>query len=77
MNDKAKYKVESGIPIPDKDIGRHSVFPFKAMDVGDSFAVENEQLNNARASASWDGKRNGRKFSVRKTATGYRCWRIA
>ena len=52
-------------------------YPFRAMNVGDSFAVPSEiDIHNLRYAAAYFGKRNDRKYSTRKTASGYRCWRI-
>ena len=63
-------KIESGIPMPAK-------FPFAEMKVGDSFLVP-EGMNKSTVAvyANRHAKKTGTKFTVRKTAEGYRCWRI-
>jgi hypothetical protein len=64
-------KIESGIPMPAK-------FPFAEMKVGDSFLVP-EGMNKSTVAvyANRYAKKTGyAKFTVRKTAEGYRCWRI-
>lgn len=64
-------KIEHGIPFPQK-----SVYPFKAMEVGDSFFVPNPK-KSIRAMASIAGTRHGRKFLVRSIEGGVRVWRVA
>lgn len=64
-------KIEKGIALPER-------FPFSLMDVGDSFAVPADIKKTIIAtSASIYGRRNEKKFSVRKDAAGQlRCWRV-
>jgi hypothetical protein len=73
----SRFTVESGIPIPGQRSGRRRLYPFPEMKVGDSFAVPTGSQQTVRSAACWYGVRNRKQFSVRKSATGFRCWRIA
>lgn len=66
-----KMEIEKGIELPQR-------FPFSKMEVGDSFAVPADiKKTIISTSASVYGRRNGKKFSVRKDALGQlRCWRV-
>jgi len=64
-------KVESGIPMPQR-------YPFKDMQVGDSFAVPPQAKRpSVTVAAKRFGDKHGMKFTIRKTPDGFRCWRIA
>jgi len=53
-------------------------YPWETMEVGDSFLVpEDVAIDSARSGATIAGRKHNRKFSIRKTDNGYRCWRIA
>ena len=62
-------KVESNIPLPIK-------YPFANMRMGDSFLLP-EGVNRiaVAVAASRYGRSNNKKFTVRKTKDGFRCWR--
>jgi hypothetical protein len=70
-------KIEKGIPMPNAE----GKYPFKQMDVGDSFAVKVEdKRTSSRVStyAHYAGKRLGMKFTVRTIDKKIvRVWRIA
>jgi len=70
------FKIDTDIPAPPSR-SRGGKYPFGAMEVGHSFAFTKDNYVNAAAAASWFGKRNNRKYSIRKDGDGYRCWRIA
>lgn len=70
-------KIDKGIPVP---LGYHSsVWPFEEMKTGESFLVPNEGDVRSRvySAASYFGKRNNKKFTVRKVPEGLRVWRTA
>lgn len=80
-------EIEKGIPIPkvDKSYAYDSKYPFKVMEVGDSFfvPVDREQPRKQfhrvamNISASCRAKRmNGKKFLTRTLRDGVRCWRV-
>lgn len=64
-------KIESGIPMPTK-------FPFAEMKVNDSFLIPaGVNKGTVAVYATRHAKKTGyAKFTIRKTAEGYRCWRI-
>ena len=67
-----KMQIEKNIPIP-------ATYPFKDMEVGDSFLVP-EEVNRAAVtnSARRFGKNNEMEFTVRAISGGrLRCWRTA
>lgn len=70
------FKIESGIQIVRP--GKWRKYPFNEMKPGDSFLLNGSGNRNLIAgAASAFGKVHGQKFSVRKTAEGYRCWRVS
>lgn len=78
------FRIDKNLPIPNPTgQGRHSIYPFARMEVGDSFLVPPSMcpprtgLNGARRSVSMYAKRHGTKFTCRKTPDGLRVWRIA
>ena len=71
--------VEKSIPIFDKNLcvprGR---YPWRAMEVGDSFFVQTGARSSVLPQAAHEaGKRLGMKFSVRRVEGGLRVWRTA
>ena len=75
MNDDEKaqeqeIKIEKGIPIP--PFGRRAIYPWEAMEVGDSF-LASKYTNTTIAGRVYAPKR----FSYRKQPDGsYRVWRV-
>jgi hypothetical protein len=72
-----EYKVETGIPVPTFQ-SRHQ-WPLDTMKVGQSFALTADEVNGLRMAVSQRHKRkkgNGR-YTIRKQAVGYRCWRVS
>ncbi len=78
-----KFAIESGIPVgPTKANG--SIYPFAAMEVGQSFAIEGtdfRSVQNVRSAVgTWNRLHAPMKFVVRRdprTIDGHRCWRVA
>ena len=69
------YKIEKGIPAPDR--WSTAKYPFLTMEVGDSFFVSGDQSSKLSAAACQCRRRSGMVFMVRKMDGGVRCWRIA
>lgn len=69
--------IEKNVPIPSN--GYKSIYPFRDMEVGDSFTVDITKRSGVKSSSYTWGQRQTpvRKFTTRvideKTA---RCWRI-
>lgn len=74
----AAIKIDKGIPFqPVKRGKRDSKYPWMEMEIGDSFLFPaNLKKSTACNNASFASKRHGKKFVVRKTPEGYRCWRV-
>jgi hypothetical protein len=71
----SEYKIEKNVPIPKGYVSRK--YPFKEMEVGDSFAVEEENYNRVRQAAYSYSFRNGIKLAVKRGLDGkFHCWRI-
>jgi hypothetical protein len=71
------FEVEKGVPLPEvRQSG--SVYPFRLMEIGDSFVVTDEDVvKNARAAAYVYSKRSGHKFACRRVDKGWRFWRVS
>jgi hypothetical protein len=71
-----KIEIEKGVPIPPtkKRSKSHYRYPWREMEVGDSFYAEVDILP-VRTNALHTGKLLGRKFYVRQDGTGVRVWR--
>jgi len=67
------FEIEKGIPLPARP---NKVYPFDQMEVGDSFLIPDHKYRAVQAAASRAGKCSGKRFTVRNTKEGYRCWRI-
>jgi hypothetical protein len=71
--------VEKDIPLaPWHTNGGKAKYPFKGMEIGDSFAVDavpHSKVSNA--ARSW-AQNHGGKFTVRKMpgTDSFRCWRV-
>lgn len=69
-------KIDKDIPLHTKTGDATRKYPFPDMEVGDSFLCNGfDHGQVGRAAWHW-GRINDRKFSVRKTPEGHRCWRI-
>lgn len=64
---------EQGVPVP--AARTRNVYPYKTMNVGDSFFVRDGKLQIV-CNANWkNGKRLNKKFVARREADGVRVWR--
>lgn len=72
---KKTFEIEKNIPLP--EIG--SKYPYKTMEVGDSFLITNPSINNRGYPISYLPRKNSGitgKFAQRTTPEGIRVWRI-
>jgi hypothetical protein len=72
-------KIEKGIPCPYFGRVDGLKYPFERMKVGDSFLISKEIAHFNVRNAYWQlmhRKHLDWKFTIRKTAKGFRCWRI-
>jgi hypothetical protein len=70
-------KVEKGIPIPARGSNRGSTYPYKQLEVGDSFYVKGKTAAKFSASAYNQARKAGIKVTVRNEKDGVRVWRTA
>lgn len=70
------FKIDKKIPYPEIPSSYRNRYPFRSMNVGDSFALGTDELLHVRTASAWFGRRNDMKFSTRKHDGAYRCWRI-
>lgn len=67
-------RIDKNIPMPP----RGYELPFDQMEVGDSFLLPSGvSPGYARALIHAAQKKLSKKFSLRRTDNGFRCWRIA
>ena len=68
-------KIDKNVPLPTPHTSK---YPFRIMEVGDSFAITDtaKNVNLVRSAASNCGKRHGVKFQVRVEEGGARVWRV-
>jgi hypothetical protein len=67
-------KIDDNVPMP---MTWKNKYPLMEMEVGQSFVVPAETKIPAFRRVASFHRSDGRRFSVRKTPDGYRCWRIA
>lgn len=72
----SKPKIEKNVPIPQRE--HVGLFPFKEMEVGDSFVIHDASLHKCVVEqASRYKRKRVAEFTTRKIADGkWRCWRI-
>lgn len=71
-------KIEKNIPAPNNGVRGSPKYPFRKMEVGDSFLFPaGARLASSSRAAGDAGRMMGGKFACRTTPEGIRCWRIA
>lgn len=70
-------KIDKNVPIPQTTVRRK--YPFDMMEAGDSFLLppDMDYIKTRGAAQNWGKVNGGKKFAVRKTVDGYRCWRVS
>lgn len=68
------FEIEKGVAIP-RGRGRAGMYPFRKMEVGDSFFVPGATAKHLSSCACQFSARHGWKFSVRTVDGGARVWR--
>ena len=72
------FEIDKGVEIPAKRARRRN-YPFREMEVGDSFFVPTDKPANVSASICGcvrSSRYPGKRFTSRKVEGGVRCWRI-
>jgi hypothetical protein len=72
-------KVEKGVPVPQKEsgAGRKALYPWRNMNVGDSFFVPGKTVYQFTGHLSSAKQATGFTFTQRRVDGGVRVWRIA
>lgn len=74
------YQIDHGIEVPPRKKfgGRESLYPFRDMNTGDSFLVEEEDAKRAKSAMySFSHTHKGLKFSYRTMPDrSIRIWRV-
>ncbi len=70
--------IEKGIPRPPSpQRGGQQIYPWRDMEIGDSFFSNRVPFKNIQTACSRMGKVLGWKFQARRESDGHRVWRIA
>lgn len=71
--------IDDHVPVPRGNAMPRDVYPFKRMEVGQSFAFPSDVAPEQAYKAGTNANRRlkPKTFRVRKLATEIRCWRIA
>jgi hypothetical protein len=77
-----KIRIQKGIPIPPvkprgMDGRTSSKYPWREMEVGDSFLFPAPITRQSYAAARQAERLTNYHFAVRRLDEGYRCWRVA
>lgn len=70
-------QIDKNIPLPNKARKSNPKYPWKEMQVGDSFLAKGVKISAIVGGAWLVGKRLNFKFSCRTVDGGVRVWRIA
>jgi len=76
----SQIKIDSDIPLEaNYNNGRPEKYPWRKMEIGESFFVLPDMMTPKRASThAWEASlRTGRKFACRRQEGGVRIWRIS
>ena len=65
--------IESNVPLPRER--KRNVYPYKQMDIGDSFFIDDIAINIVCNNIYRVGKHTGMKFTARREGNGVRVWR--
>jgi hypothetical protein len=70
------YEIEKNVALPPEP-NTLGIYPWRELEIGDSFFVKDKKKNNISNMASQAGKRMARKFTIRAMEGGIRVWRTA
>lgn len=73
-------QIDKGVPLPKRRLPSEPMYPWRSMEIGDSFFVEKRGASMTKQALA-AGKASNRKFITRSVeengVTGIRVWRIA
>jgi hypothetical protein len=73
------FKIDKDVPMPAVSAGgRREIYPWRTMEIGDSFLVTDDQIPPKHVSRrAWQAsKSTGHKFVTRTMDGGVRVWRV-
>ena len=76
------YEIDKGIPLKERRGGGSPKYPFKDMEVGDSFFIKcdgghvNKRARAVSKAGCVYGKKTGTVFTIRNVDNGVRVWRV-
>ena len=72
------FDIRKSVPVPPKEYGYRHKYPFRLMEVGDSFVCPEGAHETVRKAAHAYALRNRGVFRVAKGNDGlWACWRVA
>lgn len=74
-----KYKIEKGVPILETRGTRTEEYPFRDLEIGDSFLIpspSSKEKQSILSQAYNRGKKLNRRFVTRTVPEGLRVWRV-
>jgi hypothetical protein len=76
-----RFRIDKGLPAPSGRSGRPPKYPFRELEVGDSFFVEGDPRKLSGSVLGCAKNIVGKRFSSQKTThngkPGIRVWRVA
>lgn len=75
--EKKPVAIDRGVPLPSETRGAKAIYPFRDMQLGDSFLLPATVKYPTQVCTTGNLRHSPKRFTCRKTAEGYRIWRIA
>jgi len=72
---RRKIEIDKHVPLPPEEVKRTDKYPFKTMEIGDSFYAYNVTRASLTSAAKYAGVKLGFTFICRAEDEGARCWR--
>lgn len=69
--------IDKNVPVPKSVAGRHSKYPWDALEINDSFFIADRTTKKFASTVYGVSKRTGKKFTCRAVDGGVRVWRLA
>jgi hypothetical protein len=73
--ERMMIEIQKDIPLPAEK--KRNVYPYKEMDIGESFLVKEGKIQIVCNANYRAGKVSGKKFIARREGDGVRVWRTA
>lgn len=70
-------KIDKDVPLPASGRSSGPAWPFRAMEIGDSFSFSRSQMSAVRSAATYEQRvAPEKKFTIRTLPHEIRCWRV-